>query len=114
MPRQGWGSGCDAWSPGSQLGCLQLTAALLPLQVEDGTSRFFRWTLAGTAAQRAESTSAPPACLAASRPDPQVVIHGLSMAVPHGSVWVVSKVPLGGSGDGGGPGGCFGIKHTLR
>lgn len=112
MQRQRWGSGCNAWS--SHRGCLWLMAALLPLQVKDGTSRFFRWMLAGAAVQRAESASAPPACLAVSGLDPQVGIRGLSVAVPHGGVWELGKVQLGGAGDGGSPGGSFGIKHTLR
>lgn len=73
-------------------GCRRLTAALLPLQVEDRTSRFFRWTPAGTVAQRAESTSAPPACQAENVPNPQVVIHGLSAAVPHSGVQELGEV----------------------
>ncbi|XP_050766810.1 spermatogenesis-associated protein 19, mitochondrial [Gymnogyps californianus] len=76
--------------PAEEVGMVSLMERWLR-KVEDGTSRFFRWTLAGTAAQRAESASAPPACPAASRPDPQVVIHGLSVAVPHGSVWELGK-----------------------
>lgn len=81
-------------------GCLQLMVALLALQIEDGTSRLFRWMLP----QRAESTSAPPACLAASEPDPQVGMRGQRVAVPHGTVWELSKVERGGDGAGGGPG----------
>lgn len=73
-------------------GCRRLMAALLPLQVEDRTSRFFRWTPAGVVAQRAESTSAPPACQAERAPNPQVVIHGLSAAVPHSGVWELGEV----------------------
>ncbi|XP_009319022.1 PREDICTED: spermatogenesis-associated protein 19, mitochondrial [Pygoscelis adeliae] len=60
-------------------------------RVEDGTSRFFRWMLAGAEVQRAESASAPPACLAVSGLDPQVGIRGLSVAVPHGGVWELGK-----------------------
>lgn len=85
--------------------CLRLTVALLALQLEDRTSRFFRWMLAGAVAQRAESASAPPACLAASGTDPQVGMRGLSVAVPHSSVWELSKLQLGCAGAGGGPGG---------
>lgn len=85
--------------------CLRLTVALLALQLEDRTSRFFRWMLAGAVAQRAESASAPPACLAASGTDPQVGMCGLSVAGPHGSVWELSKLQLGCAGAGGGPGG---------
>ncbi|XP_072740945.1 spermatogenesis-associated protein 19, mitochondrial [Ciconia boyciana] len=76
--------------PAVEVGTVSLMERWLH-EVEDGTSRFFRWTLAGVAAQRAESASAPPACLAASGPDPQVGIRGLSVAVPHGSVWELGK-----------------------
>ncbi|KAM6044724.1 spermatogenesis-associated protein 19, mitochondrial [Theristicus caerulescens] len=56
--------------PAVEMGTVSLVEQWLH-EIKDKTSRLFGQTLAGAAAQRAESTSAPPACQAASGPDPQ-------------------------------------------